>query len=127
MMLSGVLVLLMVLTGTGGKLALSGGMKRVGEVGGLSVAGLARTVAGALRQPWIYAGIVLDALAFLFMLALFTREDLSFVAPVTALSYVTGTFGARFLLGEQVCGRRWIGTLLVVAGVTLTILERVGH
>jgi len=127
MILSGSLVLLMVLAGTGGQLALSRGMKQVGEVGGLSFAGLARTVAGALRQPWVYAGLSLDAVAFFSMLALFTREDFSVVVPVTALSYVTGTFGARFLLGEHVCWRRWTGTLLVATGVTLTILERAGQ
>ena len=127
MILSGSLVLLMVLAGTGGQLALARGMKQVGEVGGLSFAGLARTVAGALRQPWVYAGLSLDAVAFFSMLALFTREDFSVVVPVTALSYVTGTFGARFLLGEHVCWRRWAGTLLVATGVTLTILERAGQ
>jgi len=127
MMLSGLLILLTVLAGTGGKLALSRGMTEVGEVGGLSFAGLARTIAGATRQPWIYAGIALDAVAFFTMLALFAREDLSFAVPVMASSYVIGTFGARFLLGEDVCWRRWIGTLLVAAGVTLTILERVGR
>jgi drug/metabolite transporter (DMT)-like permease len=127
MMLSGTLVVLMILAGTGGQLALSRGMKQVGEVGGLSFAGLARTFAAAVRQPWVYAGVFLDAVAFFAMLALFTREDLSLVVPVTAFTYVTGTFGARFLLGEHVCWRRWTGTLLVATGVALTILERVSH
>jgi drug/metabolite transporter (DMT)-like permease len=36
---------------------------------------------------------------------------------------VTGTFGARFILGETVTFQRWAGTVLVCLGVALTSLQ----
>ena len=124
MILTGSLLLLTILAGSGGHLALSRGMKQVGAVTDLSFIGLTRMVGRAARQGWVWAGIGFNTIAFFSMLALFTREDLSFVIPATALSYVVGTFGACFLLGEQVCWRRWVGVVLVALGVTLTIVGR---
>ena len=122
MILTGFLLMLTVLTSSGGHLALSRGMKQVGAVTDLSLVGLARMVSRAARQGWVWAGIGFNTVAFFSMLALFSREDLSFVIPATALSYVVGTFGARFFLGEQVCWRRWAGVVLVSLGVALAIL-----
>jgi drug/metabolite transporter (DMT)-like permease len=39
--------------------------------------------------------------------------------PVTAMGYVVTAFAARFFLGETVSMSRWMGILLITAGVTL--------
>jgi uncharacterized membrane protein len=46
-------------------------------------------------------------------------ENVSFVVPVTALSYVVGAYGGELLLGEKVTRQRWLGVLLVCVGVTM--------
>lgn len=122
MILTGSLLLLTVLASSGGHLSVSRAMKQVGEVKAISLAGLSAMAAGAIRQRWLWVGIALNAVAFYTMLSLLTREDLSFVVPACSSSYIVGTLGARFLLGEQVCWRRWAGVVLVGAGVALTIV-----
>jgi drug/metabolite transporter (DMT)-like permease len=49
-------------------------------------------------------------------------ENVSFVIPLTALSYVIGALGGAFFLGERVDWQRWIGVLLVCAGVALVFV-----
>jgi uncharacterized membrane protein len=51
-------------------------------------------------------------------------ENVSFVVPVTALSYAAGALGGVFFLGERVSTRRWVGVLLVCIGVTLVWLGK---
>ena len=67
----------------------------------------------------MWFGISLMTLSFFALLALLSWENVSFVVPVTALSYVVGALGGKFLLGEQVETRRWVGVLLVCLGVVL--------
>jgi drug/metabolite transporter (DMT)-like permease len=53
------------------------------------------------------------------LLALLSWADASLVVPATALSYVSGAFGAKFFLREKIEPVRWIGVILVCAGVAL--------
>jgi len=53
------------------------------------------------------------------LLVLLSWKAISFVIPASALSYVVGTLGAKYILHEDVSPARWIGVLLVCAGVAL--------
>jgi len=52
-------------------------------------------------------------------LSLLSRVDLSYVLPVTSISYVLTALMGKFLLHEPVSLERWIGIGLVVVGVSL--------
>lgn len=116
------LLFLCVLLSSGGNLATSKAMKNTGELREFSLRGLGALLHAAVRQPWLWLGAALNALAFFAMLALFSRRDLSFVVPATASSYIFGALGSRFLLGERVTALRWLGVLFVGFGVALTVL-----
>jgi drug/metabolite transporter (DMT)-like permease len=64
------------------------------------------------------------AVAFFSLLLLLSFEDVSFVVPVTALSYLVGALGGIFFLGERVSWQRWIGIALVCIGVSLVVIGR---
>jgi drug/metabolite transporter (DMT)-like permease len=119
-----ILYFLIVCAGTGGELCVSRAMKIVGEVKDFRPAAIVRVIWRAMCVPWMWAGIALMATAFFSLLAILAVQNVSFVVPVTALSYGAGALGGKFLLGEQVSARRWAGVLLVCAGVALVI---VGH
>ena len=71
---------------------------------------------------WLAAGAVLMVLHLgLYLLAL-RRADLSFVLPLTAASYPLTALLARFYLREDVGTTRWLGTLLIAAGVLIVAL-----
>jgi drug/metabolite transporter (DMT)-like permease len=72
----------------------------------------------------MWFGVGMMAIGFFSLLAVLSFENVSFVVPVTALSYVVGALGGRFFLGERVSLQRWTGILLVCAGVTLVLIGR---
>ena len=60
------------------------------------------------------------ALAFYALLVLLSWEPISLVIPASALSYVVGTLGAKYILGEQVSTARWAGVVLIALGACLS-------
>jgi len=114
-----VFLTMVVLSGTGGDIAMTYGMKRIGEVKDFSPRAILGVLGRALRLGWFWLGITLMALAFFSLLALLTWADVSFVVPATALNYVVGALGAKILLGERLGRIRWAGILLVTLGVAV--------
>ncbi|HXJ93267.1 MAG TPA: EamA family transporter [Terriglobia bacterium] len=112
-------LVLIVLGTSGGEVAVAHAMKQVGEVQGFALKSLLRFLRRALGQPWFWVGVALLALNFFALLALLSWANVSFVIPATALSYVTGAFAARLMLGERLTPLRWAGILLVAAGVAM--------
>ena len=119
-----ILFVLVIGAGTGGELCVTRAMKAVGEVKDFRPAAVVGVIVRALRVVWMWAGLTLMGTAFFSLLAVLSKDNVSFVVPVTALSYGAGALGGKFFLGEQVTPRRWAGVLLVCIGVTLVIL---GH
>ncbi|HUI42204.1 MAG TPA: EamA family transporter [Terriglobia bacterium] len=119
-----VLCLALIVLGTsGGELSVSHAMKRLGQLERFSPRSLLNFLGRAFRATWFQAGIALLALGFFSLLALLSWADVSFVIPATALSYVAGALGAKFLLGERLTPWRWAGIVLVSAGVALVSLS----
>src|SRR5260370_25654007 len=87
---------------TGGEIAITRGMKATGEPERLRPRELLQFLGRALRNGWFWAGVPLMALSFYALLVLLSWEPISFVIPASALSYVVGTFGAKYILGEGV-------------------------
>ena len=123
-MLEFLLLFLIVVAGTGGELCVSRAMKVVGEVQDFRPAALVRFVFRAMRVGWMWIGISMMTLAFFSLLAMLSIENVSFVVPVTALSYAAGAVGAMLFLRERISLQRWLGVLIVCIGVTLVWLSR---
>ncbi len=107
-----VLCAVMVL-GACGDVALSRGMKQAGNI---SLANWDQLFA-ALANPWVVAGIFLLIGFMATYLTALSWADLTYVLPATAIGYILMALLARFFLHEQVTPRRWIGILLITAGV----------
>src|SRR5271168_5127627 len=99
-------------------------MKVVGEAPSFHPAQMARVILRALRVPWMWLGVGMMAVAFFSLLGALSIYDVSFVVPVTALSYVAGAFGGVVFLHEHVSFERWLGVSLVAIGVALVFLGK---
>ena len=119
-----ILFALIVVLGTAGELCISRAMKVVGEVRDFRPLAIAKVILRALRVGWMWAGLGMMAVAFFALLGALSFENVSFVVPVTALSYLAGTFGGVFFLGEHVTPQRWLGVSLVVVGVALVVVGK---
>jgi multidrug transporter EmrE-like cation transporter len=112
-------LVIVVFAGTGGELAATHAMKQTAEVKSFAPRVVLGALGQAFRQPSMWLGIALMALGFFSLLALLSWENVSFVVPVTAVSYVVGAVGAKLFLGERLSPARWAGIVLVSIGVAL--------
>jgi drug/metabolite transporter (DMT)-like permease len=107
---------------TGGEIAMTYGMKQVGEPGSFRPMVLLRFVGKAMQNGWVWCAMPLLGGAFYSLLILLSWAPLSVVIPASAFNYVVGTFGAKYLLREQVSVKRWMGVVMVCVGVALVLL-----
>lgn len=92
---------------------LSRGMK---EVGNISLQRIPSIIL-AIRNPWVALGILFLVGFFASYMTALSWADLTYVLPATSLGYVLLALIAKFLLHEQVSLTRWLGILLISAGV----------
>jgi len=74
---------------------------------------------GALFQPWVALGVALLIVWQMSRLALLSWADLSYVLPVTSVGYVLVALIGKVMLNEAITDRRWVGIVLIMAGVAL--------
>jgi drug/metabolite transporter (DMT)-like permease len=108
LVLAGVTIL-----GATGDSLLSRGMK---EVGSISLQQLPHVIL-AILNPWVALGILFLLGFFASYMTALSFADLTYVLPATSLGYVVLALIAKFLLHEDVTATRWLGILLVSAGV----------
>ncbi len=106
-----------------GNVFLSKGMKQLGDIAHQPPWQIARSAVLAFFNPWVAAGVALLALFFFSYLAALSWVDLSYVLPATAPSYLLTAGLSYWLLGEQISAWRWLGTVLIVAGVLLVVRD----
>jgi drug/metabolite transporter (DMT)-like permease len=99
-----------------GVVLLKKGMMEIGDMHGYTVAEVFRVAKAGAVNPQILLGVFFEALFFLCLLILMSKSDISFLWPLTALSFVFATFAAIIFLGESVSMLRWIGVILIVLG-----------
>ncbi len=109
------ILLLAVLALAGGEALLARGMKGT-EGEGIRWTETVRRVA---RSPWIWAGAGLLLIHLVLYMAALGKADLSYVLPMTALSYPLTALLAQSFLAERVGPTRWLGTVLITAGVAV--------
>jgi drug/metabolite transporter (DMT)-like permease len=108
-----------VLSGSAGELAVTHGMKKAGAPEHLRIRDVTNFLGRAFCNGWFWVGVPLMALSFYLLMVLLSWEPISLVIPASALSYVVGTLGAKYILKEDVNGIRWAGVFLVCIGVAI--------
>lgn len=99
-----------------GVILLKKGMNTIGQIHGYTAAEVVRIVKAGITNPQILLGVFFEALFFICLLVLMSESDISFLWPLTALSFVFATLAAMLFLGETVSRIRWIGVIFIVIG-----------
>jgi drug/metabolite transporter (DMT)-like permease len=102
-----------------GVVLLSRALKELGEMKSVSVAEAWRLFKAGATHPVLLAGIALEAAFFGALLYLLGKADVSFVWPMTALSFVFTTVAAKLVLKETVTTLRWSGVAFILIGAAL--------
>ena len=99
-----------------GVILLKKGMTHIGDINGYSLGEMLRVFKAGATSPQILLGVFFEAVFFGCLLLLMNKSDISFLWPLTALSFVFATFAAMWFLGESVSPMRWIGVALIMLG-----------
>ena len=102
-----------------GIVLLKKGMNQIGDMKAMTVSDSLRVFKAGVTNPQILLGVFFEALFFACLLMLMSRSDISFLWPLTGLSFVFATFAAIVFLQEQVSAVRWAGVFLIVVGAGL--------
>jgi drug/metabolite transporter (DMT)-like permease len=99
-----------------GVILLKKGMTHVGDINGYNVTEMLRVFKAGATSPQILLGVFFEAVFFGCLLLLMNKSDISFLWPLTALSFVFATLAAMWFLGESVSWIRWVGVILIMIG-----------
>jgi uncharacterized membrane protein len=102
-----------------GVVMLKKGMGQIGDVAKISVSEVTRIIKAGATNGSILFGVFCEAVFFATLLILMSKSEISFLWPLTGLSFVFATFAAIIFLGEKVSPMRWAGVVLVVMGAVL--------
>jgi uncharacterized membrane protein len=111
-----VILLIGLLFESTGIVFLKKGMNQIGVARTDSVAAVAHFIKAAGTNHFIWLGMFFQAVFFGCLLILMSESDVSFLWPLTALSFVFATFSAMWFLHEQVSASRWVGVILILIG-----------
>src|SRR5437660_5742694 len=92
------------------------GIDRIGGVRTMSAGEIVRVIKAGATDSQILLGVFFEALFFLCLLILMAKSDISFLWPLTALSFVFATFAAIWFLHEKVSATRWVGVIFIMIG-----------
>jgi uncharacterized membrane protein len=99
-----------------GVVLLKKGIDQIGNMQSVTASEVFRVIKSGLTSHTIWLGIFFEALFFIGLLVLMAKSDISFLWPLTGLSFVFSTFAAMWFLGDHVSPTRWVGVSLIVLG-----------
>jgi drug/metabolite transporter (DMT)-like permease len=110
--------LIVIATNVIGNYGLTRGMHQVGVVESWSPL----PYIAAFAHPWVAIGVVFMIGWLVSRLALLSWADLSYVLPVTSLSYALSALAGAFYLHEKVSALQWGGIAVITLGAGLVAL-----
>ncbi len=110
-----VLLLGAVCLGVLGQLLMKSGMNRVGAIDSFGLQALIRL----FSNPFVLLGFASYGVSSIGYLMALSKLDLSVAYPMVGIGYVLVMLISWLFLREQVSAARWLGALLIFAGVWL--------
>ncbi len=111
------LILSMVTFGPLGNTLLGKGMKQVGTISIRTLLDLVHVATRVFTSGTIWLGMISLLMFFISYMLVLSWADYSYVQPSSAFAYGIVALWGHFLLHETVTPTRWLGVLVIGAGV----------
>lgn len=76
-----------------------------------------------ILQPAAMTGLLIYGVGTLLWIYAVSQRSISFLYPLTALTYVVVALGGRFIFGKVISRQRWLGIAVVMVGVAMLQLS----
>ena len=120
-----IIFLVGIIMGSFGGILMKLGANNIGHVEIKSIVQLVGYLFKLFTNLQSLAGIFLYFMSALTWSYLLTKLDISFVQPILALTYVITPILGIFILREHVPAMRWIGIIIIIAGVFIVARTKV--
>ncbi len=93
---------------------------------GFSTRGIKKIISSIIRLvviPRVWAGFLFCIVSLAVWLFVLSKAELNFAFSVDSMHYIFIAFASRIILKERVGILRWLGTVLIVIGITLVALS----
>ena len=111
---------------TVGVISLKKGLVTLESPKNYSTAEIIRMVGRGITNKYIMLGVFFEAIFFVGLLMMMKMGEVSFVWPLTSLTFVFSTVAAKFYLQEEISIVRWTGVILIMCGAGfITYSEKV--
>jgi multidrug transporter EmrE-like cation transporter len=104
--------------GVAGQLLLKQGMSQMGALQ-LSASAVPSLLWRMATSPFVVGGLLVYGTGTFFWLIFISRVPLSYSYPFVSLGIVLGLFSAWAIFHETIPSMRWVGMLVICAGVVL--------
>lgn len=95
------------------------GMTQVGKIEGFGQLLKPETLLKILSNPYVIAGIMCSALGLVLWLVVLSSQNVSYIYPFGAISYIALALMASIVLGETISPTHWLGIATIVIGAFL--------
>ena len=112
-------VIVMVLADSVGDVLNAKGMREIEQMTSLSVSMLSKWFAQILTNVNIIIGLICQVIALFLFISLLSWDDLSFIRPASAISYLITLTSAKYILQEKISRGRLMGICFIFVGVLL--------
>ncbi len=93
----------------------------------IQVNGIKKAIDFVLRLilvPGTWISFTFSTISLILWLIVLSRVELNFAFPLDSMHYIFIAFASGLFLKEKVCYKRWLGTGLIVLGITLVSLTK---
>ncbi|HEY6252232.1 MAG TPA: hypothetical protein VI685_19935 [Candidatus Angelobacter sp.] len=85
--------------------------------------GILGRLSNYILQPAAMTGLLIYGVGTLLWIYAVSQRNISFLYPLTALTYVVVALGGKFFFGELISRQRWLGIAVVMIGVAMLQLS----
>lgn len=119
------LVLLNALLAQIGQALLKSGMNKIGFIRIRDLKHIKTILLNILRSWQVMVGLVLFVSAIIVYMFVIARDELSFVQPLTSVSYIMILIISRVYFKEAITLNRILGVFVILIGITIVVIEDV--
>lgn len=76
-----------------------------------------------LKVPRLWIGFTFSTISLLIWLFVLSKADLNFSFSIDSMHYIFIAFASRLFLKEKIGVFRWIGTILIMTGITIVSIS----
>jgi len=111
-----IMIVLTVCLNTAGQFMMKAGVNKIGKIGIENIFG---SFVKVVSSWFVIGGFISYAVSAVLWIVILSRAELSWAFPMVSLSYVLTALIAPYLLNETFSIQRFVGILVIVAGVFL--------